>query len=162
MVWKDVKGYEGLYQVSNSGLIRSVERFDCKNKRQQEVILKHSNNGKGYSNVVLCKNGKPRTFYIHKIVAEAFIPKIEGKNFINHKDGNKQNNNVNNLEWCTRSENMKHAYKNGLAHVVNKKLSDEDIKYIQSQKGKKSCFELAKEFDVSFQLICRKWKKVKE
>ena len=143
---KYIKGYEHLYQINDNGIV-------FRNNKQ----LKTSDNGHDYVNVVLTKNGKPKTHYIHRLVAEAFIPLIDGKNHVNHIDGNKKNNNVNNLEWCNRSENMKHAYKLGLAHVVNKKLSDADLCIIKELKGKTSGVQLAKQFNVSFQLIYKIW-----
>lgn len=143
---KDVKGYEHLYQINDNGVV-------FRNNKQ----LKPYENNNGYLYATLCKNGKPKHIYVHRLVAEAFLPLIDGKNHINHIDGNKKNNNVNNLEWCNRSENMKHAYRLGLAHVVNKKLSDVDLCIIKELKGKTSAVQLAKQFNVSFQLIYKIW-----
>ena len=103
-IWKDMKNFEGLYKINNEGLI--------KNKRNK--TLKTSINHNGYVVVYLCKDNKKYAKKVHRLVAETFISKIEGKNQVNHIDGNKRNNNVDNLEWCTQSENIKHAYKNNL------------------------------------------------
>lgn len=117
-IWKDIEGYEGLYQVSNFGKVKSLNY-----KRQNKVkILKPSQTGKGAfkGQGYLSLHLKNKQFKVHRLVAEAFIPNKENKPQINHKDGNKLNNNSNNLEWCTNSENQKHAWKNGL-RVFTKK-----------------------------------------
>ncbi len=116
-VWKDIKGYEGLYQVSNLGRVKSLERFKDNNGGKVKVserIMRISVDTVGYNIICLTKNSKRKTHKIHRLVAEAFIPNLENKREVNHKDGNKQNNNVKNLEWATRKENMRHAYKTGL------------------------------------------------
>lgn len=105
-IWRDVVGYEGLYQVSNLGRIKSSSK-----------ILTQNNGHSGYLTKTLFKKGKYKTFYVHKIVANSWIGesgwKINGLE-INHIDGNKRNNNINNLELVTRRENMKHGYRVGL------------------------------------------------
>ena len=117
-IWKDIQGYEGIYQVSSHGRVKSLNY----NKTGLEGILNPNNNGKGYLQVYLTKNKKSKKVLIHRLVAQAFLYKPIDKNYVNHKDGNKSNNNVNNLEWCTRSENQQHAFDTGL---INKtKLSD--------------------------------------
>ena len=114
-IWKDIVGYEGLYQVSNIGNIRSLDRevpfmktktFKRGNIKKQQA---HTADIR-YRQLALSKNGKVNTFLVHRLVALAFLPKIENKDFVNHIDGNPSNNNVENLEWCTRSENLQHSY----------------------------------------------------
>ena len=159
-IWKPIKGYDGLYEVSNYGSIRSVDRITCNGKKLKSKVF----STKAKENYITCrlsKNGKVKSFRIHVLVAETFIPNPENKPCVNHIDGNKQNNRVENLEWVSYSENMKHAYKKGLVKNINRKLTKEDIDYIVTQKGKKSCLVLAKDFNVSFQLICKKWKEAK-
>lgn len=99
-IWKDIKGYEGLYQVSNKGEVKRIG----KNKNLYKSL-------RTYYGVKLSKNNKKKYFNIHRLVAETFIPNPKKMLQINHKDGNKLNNNVNNLEWVTPSDNTKHAYK---------------------------------------------------
>lgn len=103
-IWKDIAGYEGLYMVSNIGNI-----YSCRNKRNLKLPL----NASGYPHVILCDGKSRRTFKVHRIVAEAFIPNEDNKPCINHIDSNRQNNNVKNLEWCTQKENIRHAMKFG-------------------------------------------------
>jgi len=105
-IWKDIKGFEGYYQISNHGRIKSFKR--AKNGR----VLSVKNGNGWYLTTNLFANGKRVTARIHRLVAEHFIPNPEGKPHINHKDGNKQNNRVNNLEWVTPKENSLHAVKN--------------------------------------------------
>lgn len=108
-IWKDVVGYEGIYQVSNLGRIKSLKR---KGKIKNTQLDKD-----GYEHLSLWHNSKAKRMSVHRIVAQAFIPNPENKPVVNHIDGNKTNNIVNNLEWCTRSENDIHAYKLGLRKV---------------------------------------------
>lgn len=105
----DVIGYEGLYQIDDSGNIFTTRRQGTDGRRIRSCIDKS-----GYERVYLCKRGKHRTFLLHRLVAETFLDNPENKPCVNHIDGNKQNNNVNNLEWVTYSENMKHAVRNNL------------------------------------------------
>jgi len=116
--WRDIKGWEGSYQASNFGRIRSVDRFvkDKKDfqKKIKGKIINPSMGTHGYLSISLYNNGISKTYTVHKIIAITFIEPIRGKNFINHIDGNKINNHLSNLEHVTRSENDKHAFKIGL------------------------------------------------
>lgn len=105
--WKDIKGYEGLYQISSFGNVRSL-RFN-------KIKLLKPGHSKDYFTYEFSVNHISEVKSAHHLVAEAFIPNPENKPFINHIDGNKQNNHVENLEWCTASYNVKHAYATGLA-----------------------------------------------
>lgn len=108
-VWKDIIGFEGQYMVSDSGLIKSLARIIAKGKRGQrfkgEMLLRPSISKVGYERVRI----GPQLISIHRIVANHFIENIENKLEVNHIDGNRANNHVKNLEWCTRSENERHA-----------------------------------------------------
>lgn len=124
-IWKDIKGYEGLYQVSNLGNIRSLDTMiNCKGAKN---IDKHLRKGRvlkqivgttGYYNINLCKNNKKKFTRVHRLVAQAFIPNLNNLPCINHIDGNKLNNSIENLEWCSYSYNNSEAYRIGLK--VNK------------------------------------------
>ena len=102
--WKDVVGYEGIYQVSSLGRIKSLERMRCHGKTYKEKI-KCSHLINGYVVVMLFKNGKHKNCKVHRLVAEAFIPKPENKPCIDHIDTNRENNCVENLRWVTYQEN---------------------------------------------------------
>jgi hypothetical protein len=109
-IWRDVKGYEGVYIVSNMGNVRRVGRHSNQftswdNARE----LKKSDNGKGYFFVTLSMNNMQKRPYVHRLVAEAFIDNPENKPTVNHKDGVKSNNCVENLEWATYTENNVHS-----------------------------------------------------
>ena len=107
-IWKDVVGYEGLYQVSNLGRVKSLPRESTKGKTLKNRIIK------GYYTVHLSKFGVSKDKLVHILVAEAFIDNPNRLKYINHIDGNKLNNTVSNLEWCTASYNSLHAYATGL------------------------------------------------
>lgn len=119
-IWKDIQGYEKLYQVSNFGKIKSLpKKTKMKNQyTEKEMILKPTKNRYGYYYVDLCngKNNKKK-YLIHQLVAKAFIPNPESKPQVNHKNGIKTDNTLNNLEWCTAKENNIHAIKNGLRKI---------------------------------------------
>lgn len=151
--WRPVFGYEGLYQISDFGGIRRVLP-DGKYR-----ILSTKIDWRGYRTAHL-SNKKAKTIKIHKMVLEAFDrPKPEGLQ-VNHKDANKLNNHISNLEWVTASENIVHSYKHGL-QVDNRgenngqsKLTPDKVKEIRILKSeKKTHAELAKKFNVSISLI---------
>ena len=106
--WRWVPGYEDLYMVSNFGNVMSQRSGHGSSPMG---ILKPQKNNAGYLQVNLIKNKKSKNVMIHRIVAAAFIPNPDNKEEVNHKDGNKTNNHTSNLEWVTRSENLRHAYR---------------------------------------------------
>lgn len=123
-VWRDIAGYEGIYQVSNLGNVRSLDRWIKRitNKVVPNLVggymvkgknVAKTNNGNGYF-IASLSNGGRKNHYVHRLVAEAFIDNPLHKLQVNHKDGNKSNNHKDNLEWVTGSENNKHAHKTGL------------------------------------------------
>ncbi len=120
-IWKDIEGYEGLYQVSNMGRVRSL-LDSYGNQRKTPKTLKNVRQPSGYFRVCLSKGGIGKRFFIHRLVAQAFIPNPENKPEVNHIVGDKANNTADNLEWNTRSENIQHALKNNL------RLSGENCK----------------------------------
>ena len=120
-IWKDIKGYEGLYQVSNLGRVKSILCWCGNGKtkiwKEKEKILSNCVDNNGYIRVVLFKECKGKNVRVHRLVAEAFIPNLEDKRVVNHINGIKTDNRVENLEWCTYGENAKHAWNNGLNSV---------------------------------------------
>lgn len=117
-IWKPIRNYENRYLVSNLGNIKSLRR----NKILVPII--QSNN---YCYINLCVNGKNKSCRIHRLVAEAFIPNPNNLPCVNHKDGNKQNNNVDNLEWCTNKYNSQHAYKNNMVQKTIRTVIQYDL-----------------------------------
>lgn len=111
--WKPVKEFEGLYEVSNLGRVRALSKRGF----ERGGILKQRKNTGGYMELRLSKNNQKFNVLVHRLVAMSFIPNPDNKPCINHIDGNKQNNVVENLEWCTHKENAQHALKHGLFDV---------------------------------------------
>lgn len=110
--WRDVVGYEGRYQVSSMGRVKSLERKDCLGRIQKERILKPGVNGGGYLKVGLRAGGKTRMFLVHRLVCQAFHENPDNKPQVNHLNEDKTDNRACNLEWCTRRENMNHGTRN--------------------------------------------------
>lgn len=149
-IWKDIPNYEGYYQVSNYGNFRSLDR-----------IIKYKNSGTrkypgkslltetakdGYKRIVLMKEGIKKRYQAHRLVTLVFIPNPENKSMINHIDGDKGNNRVNNLEWCTASENIIHADNTGLRNMS---------KHHPSNAKKIKCLETGEIFISYYQAV--KW-----
>lgn len=126
-IWKEVIGYEGLYQISNRGNVKSLERINNYGRPVKEKILKPNLSKVGYFTIRLSKNGRSRARYIHRLIAIYFIANPSNKKYINHKNGVKTDNRIKNLEWCTNQENSIHAAKLGL----NKYKGGNDIPCIQ-------------------------------
>jgi len=165
-IFKDVKGYEGSYQVSNLGNIRSLK---CNKIRILKPILRKS----GYYYVTLYQNKHERKAIIHRLIGAAFLPNPQNKPEINHKNGIKADNRLENLEWVTQSENMIHSYKNGLQKPLkgslngNAKLNEAQIKEIRQlyATGNYLQREIASKYNLSLANINRivnykRWKHV--
>lgn len=126
-IWKDIKGYEGLYKISNYGRIKTIPRYTNNQNSYKEIILKYTNDGKGYQQVILTKNRKRKGYKVHRLVAENFLDKNNFKPMlcedrakidlnkleVNHKNEfNKEDNSINNLEWCTKLYNCNYGTRN--------------------------------------------------
>lgn len=166
--WKDIVGFENTYQVSNLGTVKSLKRKSWNGKTWhiiQERYLKQTKASHKYFTVSLSKNGQKKSFLVHNLVASAFIDNPENKKTVNHIDGNKTNNQIENLEWATQSENNYHAYQTGLAKsspVYGEKhwgckLTDYQVLLIRKQRKENnhSLRTLARQFNVSHQTISR-------
>lgn len=153
-VWKDIKDYEGIYQVSNFGNVKSLGNSFSRKER----LLKLSHQSKGYLTVVLQKNATRKMVLTHRLVAEHFIDNTESKPQVNHINGDKTDNIVENLEWVSHRENLDHAIKNNLTlkgeENRNSKLKDVDVIKIYSllQKGT-TTKELSESYNVSYSTI---------
>jgi len=177
-IWKDIVGYEGFYLVSNLGNVKSIDRYVKHNYGDlSRRIQKGGNrnlifNSDKYYCVSLGKNGKSKTFTVHRLVAIAFLENPLNLAIVNHKDGIKTNNHYTNLEWCTTQQNTQHATENNLIsfgenHGMSK-LTDMQVLEIREKykpKGVYSSYRLAVEYNVSRvlinQVVRRKiWKRV--
>ena len=166
-LWIPVKDYEGYYEISNFGKLMSLNYKGNGYKK----ILKTNINDNGYEQVRLNLEKVGKNKKIHRLVAEAFIDNPENKRCVNHKDGNKCNNNLINLEWCTHSENTLHAFKNNIAKALrgensyNSKLNNKCV--VEVYKSVKSHRKLAKEYGVTKSCITsikakKTWKEITE
>lgn len=146
-IWKDIKGYEGLYKVSNLGRIKRILFVNNIIVKKQDKILKNQKHSAGYNIITLTKNSQQKICLIHRLVAEAFLEKIDGKTYINHKDGNKSNNSVDNLEWCTQKENMQHAVKHNLIHYSKVEKGAKNPRALKIKMIDKDTNKIVKTFD---------------
>lgn len=174
-IWKDIEGYEGSYQVSNYGRVKCLTRLRGKivKRRAYEKILKLDPYTPYLSTRLTdSKTGIAKKFLVHRLVAKAFIPNPNNYPFINHKDLNKINNHVSNLEWCTAKENMKHAHLNGCFQNLPRgekhhkaKLTEEAVYHIRRKEMTQEKY--AELYGVSDGLICyiqqrKLWKHLKQ
>lgn len=119
VIWKPISGFEGLYEVSNHGDVRSLTRYikhDYFMQKRKGMTIRQSTSKTGYKRVTLTKNGKPHYFNVHRLVAQAFIPNPNNFSQVNHKNENKNDNRVGNLEWCTQAYN--NAYGTRMKRVI--------------------------------------------
>lgn len=134
-IWRDIEGFEGYYQVSSTGQVRSVDRVVIDKRQGPRIVkgqlLKPGKSKKGYPVVALNKNRKRRTATVHRLVAKAFAYNPERKPHVNHESGIKIDNGIWNLSWVTRSENMRHAFEMGLC--VGKTLTDDQADRVRSE-----------------------------
>lgn len=123
-IWKDIKGYEGLYQISNLGRVKSLNAYG----HNLEKIMNCPKHHSGYLITIFCTNNKKKTFNVHRLVAETFIPNPNKLPQVNHKDENKLNNCVDNLEWCTRQYNCNYGTrKDRIANHTRVKVNQYDL-----------------------------------
>lgn len=141
-IWVPIKGYENLYKISNYGNIKSLERKVRNNNGYRivkERLLKPSISNKGYYMVALCKKCKQHTYTIHKLVMEHFNRCGFDFEVINHKDHNKLNNHIDNLEYITQKENVIDAWNNGLCESIRKQAKNNIIKAYSTRRNYEKC-----------------------
>ena len=161
-IWKNIDGFEGKYLVSNLGRIKSIKRN----------LIKIQKITWAYKSINLWKDAKCTCFRVHRLIAIAFIPNPKNKPQVNHKDGDKLNNNSKNLEWMTSSENTKHSFDNNLQQKGNgelnsmSKITESEVLQIRKlyNEGQK-LVPISKQFDISFQAISKivnkqRWKHI--
>ena len=164
--WKDISGYEGKYQISTHGRVRSLTRFVSTKgnsvRRVKGRILKTFMDSGDYKRIPLLATKRTyKKFLIHRLVSLAFLRPVPNKNIVNHIDGNKLNNHYSNLEWCSLQENMDHAVKNGLIRSgerhPNAKLNHSQVARIREYINNKTFSEsnLARQFNVAVNTINR-------
>lgn len=159
LMWKDIQGYEGLYQVSDTGQVRSFKRSGSSGRILRAYKIR------GYYRVWLSKKNMIRQYPVHRLVAKAFIPNPDVLPQVNHKDGNKLNNQVTNLEWCDNQHNLRHAWntlgKTSIGSLNGKaKLTERNVVMIRGFKKAHpnvSARVLAQEYGVNRQTILDIW-----
>lgn len=157
--WKDIENYEGLYQISNLGRVKSLAKVIktwYRTCNMREKLLKLCSASDGYFIVILCKKGNNKTYRVSRLVAQAFIPNPDNYPQVNHINSIRTDNKVKNLEWCTAQYNVIHSYKNGFRHgtkgekcpfakLTNKQVLEIRQKYIPY---KYTYNKLAKEYKI--------------
>ena len=162
--WKDIVGYENEYQINQFGEIRTLK--DSPKLKKYDVLKPQISKRNGYVYQMLYKNGKEKLLRVHRLVAMAFLPNPNNLPQVNHKDGNKQNNSVDNLEWCEQSYNMKHAFKTGLekpsekqkaaVRKTNEKKRKRVVRTMGDEKNEyESATVAARKNNVGISTICR-------
>ncbi len=156
--WRNVKGYEGHYQVSRSGQVRSLKRG--------LRVMRPSTSRTGYPQLNLYRDGKVKHFYVHRLVAEAFIGPIPDGYEVNHKDGSKTNANADNLEIVTARQNIRHAIEMGLIPSMRgeqgprAKLKEQQVREIRRLKGRARVKDVAATYGVSPRSVYLIWQGV--
>lgn len=179
-IWKPIAGYEGIYEVSNLGRVRSLSRMTTQRNRNGDLVeyykegrlLKQQLRNQ-YWSVILCKNGQEHKCSIHRLVAEAFVPNPNNLPQVNHKDENKQNNTATNLEWCTCKYNQNYGTRNerlsgklrGVNNPINK-LTEVDVLEIRKRKESgESAKSIAEAFNINSDYVYlivskKRWKHI--
>lgn len=173
-IWKDILGYEGLYQISSEGRVKTLAKkpvgklnaYQIRRLKKEKILKGATLKGRGnYRQIALSKSDIAKTFLIHRLVAEAFLPNPENKPQVNHINGIKNDNRLENLEWCTTFENMAHAVRIGLHSMKGERhnlsrLKDEDVLRIRELGKTKTADEITTLYNVSksniAQILCGK------
>ena len=156
-VWKEVKGYEGLYEVSNTGKVKSLYGWNGKKHVCRQRIMRPTivDMGYGYRRYVinLCKEGKKKHYSVHRLIAEAFLPNPNNYKVVNHIDCNPLNNCVENLEWCTQKHNIEHAIKMRRYKNFSYLTECQKMDICQMYKYGKTAKQIANHFNISVNVV---------
>lgn len=153
--WRTIPEYKGIYKISSNGEVRSLPRF--RSRRENTLKINHSSNG--YDYYALSKEGKTKKIAIHRLMAITFLPNPNGLQWVNHKDGNKKNNSLSNLEWISPKDNKRHAIDKGLQLYKrgednkNAILTNKQVEYIRKMHPTYNKSQLSEIFNVSKTLI---------
>ena len=157
--WKSLVGYEGCYEISSIGRIRGLERqchINCHgtsaNRFVPSIIISQRYDRDGYLRVHLSKNGKRTSELVHRLVAKTFIDNPNNKPQVNHINGRKDDNRVENLEWCTASENVTHAYRTGLCGII---YNSKPVAQLDEEGNILAVFESASKAEKAFKGVCK-------
>jgi hypothetical protein len=155
--WKTIEGYDGRYQISNYGRVKSVWHYHYVNLDELKKIYKEkmvaiNENGKGYQIVSLSKDGKRKNHYIHRLVAEHFLDKKTDADYVNHKDFNTRNNFVGNLEWCSQKENIQYSLNHNRGRF-RPRMTSTGENYIRKRKDSSSYSVVIKRKEKMFKNI---------
>ena len=165
MNWLVVKGYEGLYEVSDTGQVRSITR-ECLHKNgvitlyKGKVLAQTANKNTRYMMCNLWRDNKGKSCYVHRLVAEAFIPNPDNLAEVNHIDGDRQNNHLNNLEWVTREGNLRHAIDTGLRKYQNRYTEDIFVNMLHEVIQGASYLSLSQKYDYKVPFLSTKLRKI--
>lgn len=150
-IWRDIKGYEGYYKVSNLGNVMSIARNGT---IKQNKILKPNTDKGGYSYVCLHKKGTTKTIKVHRLVASEFVKNPQNKPEVNHIDGNKKNNEASNLEWVTSSENQLHSIYVLKKNIKEVEQYDLNGNYLRTWESVKNAGESLKIWSCDISRVC--------
>ena len=161
LMWLPIKGYEGIYEVSNDGQVKSLERetwYGYGYMTHKERILKATPGKSGYVILTLSYNGARKKQLLHRILAETFIPNPKGLPHVNHIDGNKSNNSLDNLEWCTHSENIQHSFDTGLSprgegHGLSKISEEQALEVLNLMDEGKYPTQISRETGIKYSTV---------
>lgn len=164
-IWRDIEGYEGLYQVSNLGRVKRLERKSPHDRRGgisilQEKILSPTDNGNGYKIISFRVPGSRKNYYVHRLVAQAFVANPRNVDYVNHIDRNRENNSADNLEWCTQAENIAHSAEYMRKPRAKCKPTNTGEKYIRRRVERRGLIRFR--VDIHGVGICRNFKTLEE
>jgi|SRR6185369_12819676 len=156
IIWKDIPGYNGRYKASDQGEILSINWRNTRGYMRKGKIMKQSHESNGYLHLNMVTENGSKLVLAHRLIAETFLAPVEGKIFVNHKNGIKHDNRVENLEWCTKSENSKHSFSIGIqdnkgVNHPSARFNNEQITEMREKHSNGiSAYKISKEYKMSY------------